>query len=59
MVLVNMLMEMSHPMMRGALVMTMASIAHSRMEVSQAESLHWSAKVLLPWFYLEMAAESP
>jgi hypothetical protein len=59
MVLVKMLMKIDTPMMRGSLVTTMASISPSRREVSQAESLRWRAKVLLPRFCLETAALRP
>ena len=58
MVLVKMLMLMKigPPMMRGSLVMSMATISPSRREVSTAESLRWRAKVLLPKFRLETVA---
>ena len=56
MVLVKMLMKIGPPMMRGSLVMSMASISPSRREVSLAESLRWGAKQLLPRFRLETAA---
>ena len=46
MVLVKMLMEMSPPMMREALVVTMASISPSQKEVPPAESLSPREKVL-------------
>jgi hypothetical protein len=59
MVLVKMLMKIGPPMMRGSLVMSMASIFPSRREVSQAESLRRRAKVLLPRFRLETAALRP
>ena len=54
-----MLMKIGSTMMRGSLVMTMASITPSRREVSPAESLHRRAKVLLPKFRLETAALHP
>jgi hypothetical protein len=59
MVLVKMLMKIGTPMMRGSLVMSMASISPSRREVSPAESLRRRAKVLLPRFRLETAALHP
>ena len=59
MVLMQMLMKIDPPMIRGLLVMTMASISPSRREVSPAESLRWRAKVLLPKFRLETAALHP
>jgi hypothetical protein len=59
MVLVKMLMKIGHPMMRGSLVMSMASIFPSRREVSPAELLRQRAKVLLPKFRLETAVLHP
>ena len=59
MVLVNMLMEIALPKMRGLLVMMMTMISPSGREVPPAESLHQRAKVLLPKFRLEMAALHP
>ena len=59
MVLVKMLMKISPPMMRGSLVMSMATISPSRREVSPAESLRRRAKVLLPKFRLETMAHRP
>ena len=59
MVLVKMLMKIGPPMMRGLLVMLMASISPSQREVSPAESLRRSAKVLLPKFRLQTAALHP
>ena len=59
MVLVKMLMKIGPPMMRGLLVMTIASISLSWREVPPAESLHRRAKVLLPKFRLKMAALHP
>ena len=56
MVLVKMLMEI-HPLpMRGSLVMTMVMISPSRWEVSLAEQLRWSPRLVLPRFRL-VAAE--
>jgi hypothetical protein len=46
MVLVKMLMKIGPPTMRESLVMSMASISHSRKEVSLAESLRRRAKML-------------
>jgi hypothetical protein len=54
-----MLMKISPPMMRGSLVLSMATISPSRREVSPAESLRRRAKVLLPKFRLETAAHHP
>lgn len=59
MVLVKMLVKIGPPMMRGLLVMTMASISPSRREVSLAESLRRSGKVLLPKFCPETVAPCP
>ena len=59
MVLVKMLIKIGPPMMRGLLVMTMASIPPSRREVSPTGSLRRRAKVLLPRFHLETAALRP
>jgi hypothetical protein len=46
-------------MMRGSLVMSMASISLSQREVSPAESLRQRAKGLLPKFRLETVALHP
>jgi len=59
MVLVKMLMKIGPPMMRGSLLMLMATISPSRREVSPAESLRRRAKVLLPKFCLETVAHHP
>ena len=59
MVLVKMLMNIGPPMMRGSLVMSMASISPSRREVSPAESLRRRAKQLLPRFHLKTVALHP
>ena len=56
MVLVKMLMKIPPPMMRGSVVMSMASISPSRREVFLAESLRRRAKVLMPRFRLETVA---
>ena len=57
MVLVKMLMEISPLPMRGPLVMTMAMISPSRREVSPAEQLSQSPRLVPPKFRL-VAAES-
>ena len=59
MVLLKMLMNMGLPKMRGLLVMTMASISPSGMEVPPAKSLRRRSKVLLPKFHLGKAALCP
>jgi hypothetical protein len=59
MVLMKMLMEIDPPSMRGSLVMTMASISPSRRDVSLAEQLRRSPRLLLPSFRLETAALRP
>ena len=56
MVLVKMLMEIGPLPMRGALVMTMAMISPSRREVSPAEQLRRSPRLVPPRFRL-VAAE--
>ena len=56
MVLVKMLMEIDPLPMRGSLVMTMVMISPSRREVSPAEQLHGSPRLVLPRFRL-VAAE--
>ena len=48
MVLVKMLMEIDPLPMRGSLVMTMAMISPSRREVSPAEQLHQSPRLVSP-----------
>ena len=57
MVLVKMLMEIGPLLMRGALVMTVAMISLSRREVSPAEQLRRSPRLVPPRFCL-VAAES-
>ena len=52
MLLVKMLMEIGPLPMRGALVMTMAMISPSRREVSPAEQLHESPRLIPPRFRL-------
>ena len=59
MVLVKMLMEIDLPTMRGSLVMMMAMISPSGREVSPAEQLRRSPRLVLPRFRLEMAALHP
>ena len=56
MVLVKMLMEIDPLQMRGSLVMMMVMISPSRREVSLAEQLHRSPRLVLPRFRL-VAAE--
>ena len=56
MVLVKMLMEIDPLPMRGLLVMTMVMISPSWREVSPAEQLYWSSRLVLPRFRL-VAAE--
>ena len=57
MVLVKMLMEIGPLPMRGALVMTMTMISPSRRELSPAEQLRQSPRLVPPRFRL-VAAES-
>ena len=57
MVLVKMLMEIGPLPMRGSLVMTMVMISPSRREVSSAEQLRQSPRLVPPRFRL-VAAES-
>ena len=57
MVLVKMLMEIDPLPMRGSLVMTMAMISPSRRDVSLAEQLRQSPRLVPPRFRL-VAAES-
>ena len=54
-----MLMEIDPLSMRGLLVMTMALISPSRRDVSQAEQLCGSPRLVLPRFRLETAALRP
>ena len=56
MVLVKMLMEIDPLLMRGSLVMTMVMISTSRREVSPAEQLRRSPRLVPPRFRL-MAPE--
>ena len=48
MVLVNMLMEINPLPMRGSMVMTMVMMSPSKREVSPAEQLHQSPRLVLP-----------
>ena len=59
MVLVNMLMEIDPLLMRGSMVMTMAMIFPSRRDVSPAEQLRRSPRLVLPRFRLETVALRP
>ena len=52
MVLVKMLMEIDPLPMRGSLVMTLVMISPSRREVSPAEQLHQSPRLIPPRFRL-------
>ena len=52
MVLVKMLMEIDPLSMRGSLVMTLVMISPSRREVSPAEQLRQSPRLVLPRFRL-------
>ena len=59
MVLVKMLMEI-HPLsMRGSLVMTLVMISSSRKEVSPAEQLRQSPRLIPPRFHLVAAEFRP
>ena len=59
MVLVKMLMEIDPLPMRGSLVMTMAMISPSRREVSPAEQLCRSPRLVPPRFRLMAAVFRP
>ena len=59
MVLLKMLMNIGLPKMRGALVMTMAMISPSRREVSPAEQLRQSPRLVPPRFRLVAAEFRP
>ena len=59
MVLAKMLMEIGPLPMRGALVMTMVMISPSQREVSPAEQLRWSPRLVLPRFRLVAAEFRP
>ena len=59
MVLVKMLMEIDPLSMRGSMVMTMVMISPSRRDVSPAEQLRRSPRLVPPRFRLETAALHP
>ena len=59
MVLVKMLMEIDPLPMRGSMVMTMVTIPPSRRDVSPAEQLRRSPRLVLPRFRLETATLHP
>ena len=59
MVLVKMLMEIDPLPMRGPMVMTMAIISPSRRDVSPAEQLRRSPRLVLPSFRLGAAGPQP
>ena len=59
MVLVKMLMEIDPLLMRGLLVMTLVIISPSRREVSPAEQLHRSPRLIPPRFRLVAAEFRP
>ena len=59
MVLVNMLMEIDPLPMRGSLVITMVMISPSRREVSSAEQLYQSSRLVPPRFRLMAAVSRP
>ena len=59
MVLVKMLMEIDPLPMRGSLVMIMVMISPSRREVSPAEQLHQSPRLVPPRFRLVAAEFRP
>ena len=59
MVLVKMLMEIDPLPMRGSLVMTLVMISPSRREVSPAEQLHQSPRLIPSRFRLVVAEFRP
>ena len=59
MVLVKMLMDIDPLPMRGTLVMTMVMISPSQREVSPAEQLRQSPRLVPPRFRLVAAKSSP
>ena len=59
MVLVKMLMEIDPLPMRRLMVMTMVTISPSRRDISPAEQLHRSPRLVLPRFRLETAVLHP
>ena len=59
MLLVKMLVEIDPLSARGSMVMTMVTISPSRRDVSLAEQLHRSLRLVPPRFRLETAALRP
>ena len=59
MVLVKMLMVIDPLSMRGSLLMTLVMISSSRREVSPAEQLHQSPRLIPPRFHLVAAEFRP
>ena len=59
MVLVKMLMKIDPLPMRGSLVMTMVMISPSRRDISPAEQLRQSPRLVLPRFRLMVAESRP
>ena len=59
MVLMKMLMEIDPLPMRGSMVMMMVTISPSRRDISPAEQLRQSLRLVLPRFRLETAALHP
>ena len=59
MVLVKMLMDIDPLPMRGSLLMMMVMISPSRGEVSLAEQLRWSPRLVPPRFRLVAAGPRP
>ena len=59
MVLVKMLIEIAPPSMRGSMVVTMAMIAPSGKDVSLAEQLRRSPRLVLPRFRFETVVLRP
>ena len=59
MVLVKMLMEIDPLPIRGLMVVTMVTISPSRRDVSPAEQLRRSPRLVLPRFRLQTAALRP
>ena len=59
MVLVKMLMEIDPLSMRGSMVMTLATISPSRRDVSPAEQLRQSPRLIPPRFRLVAAEFHP
>ena len=55
----KMLMEIDPLPMRGSMVMTMVTISPSQRDVSPAEQLRWSPRLVLRRFLLETAALHP